>query len=62
MVKVESVRKNKKKLLNNKEDINPAQLQTQLQDPPLTLVNQNNNQLLGITIPKEQISNLQFVK
>lgn len=45
-----------------KEDIKPAQLQTQLQDPPLTLVNQKSARLLGITIPKEQIPNLQLIK
>jgi len=45
-----------------KENIHPAQLQSRIQDPPLTLINLKSVRILGIQVPEDQLKNFQYVE
>ncbi len=45
-----------------RENSDPAQLQSKLQDPPLTLINRNSIDILGIQIPEDRLQNIQYVE
>ncbi len=45
-----------------KEDIRPERLQSMIQQPPLTLINRNSLELMGITIPKDKLQNFRYVE
>lgn len=45
-----------------KENIRPEQLQSKIQEPPLTLINRKSAELLGITIPKDELQNVKYVE
>jgi len=45
-----------------KENIDPARLQSKIQDPPLTLINRKSANVLGIQIPEEQLKNFKYVE
>ena len=44
-----------------KDNISPAELESKIQDPPVTLVNRKSMEGLGIIISADQIANLQFI-
>jgi putative ABC transport system substrate-binding protein len=45
-----------------KKKIRPAQLQSQYQDPPLTLINRKSVRILGIQVPEDQLINFHYVE
>jgi len=45
-----------------KENIDPARLQSKIQDPPLTLINRRSVNILGIKVPEDQLQNFQYVE
>jgi len=48
------------KILN--ENMSPEQLQSKMQDPPLTLINRKSAEALGIKAPEDQLANIKYVK
>lgn len=44
-----------------KENIRPAQLESRIQDPPLTLINRKSAILLGISVPEDKLQNVQYI-
>jgi len=45
-----------------KENIDPARLQSKIQDPPLTLINRKSANIFGIQIPEGQLKNFQYIE
>jgi putative ABC transport system substrate-binding protein len=45
-----------------KKNIHPAQLQSQYQNPPLTLINRKSVRVLRIQVPEDQLVNLHYVE
>lgn len=45
-----------------KENIDPARLQSKIQDLPLTLINRKSANILGIQIPEDQLKNFQYIE
>ncbi|MGC8659779.1 MAG: ABC transporter substrate-binding protein [Desulfomonilaceae bacterium] len=45
-----------------KENIRPAELESKIQNPPLTLINRRSSRLLGITIPETKLENVAYVE
>ncbi len=43
------------------ENIDPARLQSKIQDPPLLLINKTSVESLGIEIPEEKLENFKYV-
>lgn len=45
-----------------KENIRPAQLESTIEDPPLTLINRRSVGLLGISIPEDKLQNYKYLE